>query len=54
MSDSSPLLVRFPVELKRRVRVDAARHDRSMNAHICALLDENTPELEDEREPIAS
>lgn len=42
------IYVRAEPDLKRRLRLDAARHDRPMADHVRALLDEQLPHIEDE------
>lgn len=42
-----PFSIRLTPDLKRRLRADAGLHDRSMNEHIAALLDEHLPPLQD-------
>lgn len=41
-------LIRLRPDIKKRLRVDAGRHDRSMSAHIEHLIDEHTPTLDGE------
>lgn len=38
--------LRLPADVKRRLRVDAARHDRSMNEHISNVLDQHLPPVD--------
>lgn len=40
------LQLRVSRELRRRAKADAGRHDRSMNEHIIAVLDEHLPAAE--------
>lgn len=42
------LLIHLDADLKRRLRAAAGQHDRSMSAHVRALIDEHTPPTEDE------
>lgn len=38
--------LRLPMDLRRRARVDAGRHERSVNEHIVAILDAHLPPAE--------